>query len=139
MARMIKVKSTFKKEKDGGFQIALSEKDDAHPDGEIFIADDQVHEVAATAGVMSALHEKRLVDVTDGEEDEEDDAFSSSRQLGAGAGDEEPADMTAEASALAKDHTREELDVMAKGLNIDPTAYSNKDALALAIANAQVR
>lgn len=51
----ITVKSTLKQGADGGWPVALAEKNEAHPDGEVFIADDKTHEVAYTAGVTQAI------------------------------------------------------------------------------------
>lgn len=69
------VKSAFPKQKDGGFKIAIHERDAMHatdevsdefpsgnPDGELFIADDAVHHVAVTAGVKAALNDGRLIE-----------------------------------------------------------------------------
>ncbi len=65
----VDVKSGYPKEKDGGFKIAIFERDERHKaqnegeeDGELFIADDKVHTVAMTPGVKAALSEGRLVE-----------------------------------------------------------------------------
>lgn len=64
MSDFMKVKATAVAAKDGGYPVVLSEKDDAHPDGEAFIGDDQVYEVAPTARVRELIHKGDLVEVS---------------------------------------------------------------------------
>jgi hypothetical protein len=44
-------------------RVAFWERHPAHPDGEIFIADDREHQVGDTAAVRAAIREGRLVEV----------------------------------------------------------------------------
>lgn len=53
---LVKVKSTLGKKPDGGFPLAFYERNEDHPDGEAYIADDQVHAIAPTSAAMQALH-----------------------------------------------------------------------------------
>lgn len=64
----VKVKSALPQEKDGGFPLAIHErhedhKSDENPEGDLFIADDEIHDVVLTVGVRSAINEGRLVEV----------------------------------------------------------------------------
>lgn len=53
-------------------RVAFWERHPAHPGGgEVFIADDQVHEVGDTAAVRAAIHEGRLVEESGGAENAE--------------------------------------------------------------------
>jgi hypothetical protein len=60
MADTFLVKSALPVAKDGGSVVALWEVDDAHPGGQAFIAGDRPVEVANTAGVESALRDKKI-------------------------------------------------------------------------------
>jgi hypothetical protein len=57
---MITVKSGLAKDR-----VAFWERHPAHPDGEIFITDDQEHQAGDTAGVRAAIQEGRLVVVVE--------------------------------------------------------------------------
>ena len=57
MAKMIKVKSLIAP------RVAIWERDPAHPGGECFVADDEVHEVANTPFVQDRILKKMLVEV----------------------------------------------------------------------------
>ncbi len=65
----ISVKSGLPQNEDGGFPLAIFDRNDAYkadektgsPDGEIYIADGEVHNVPATVEVMRALSDGRLV------------------------------------------------------------------------------
>jgi hypothetical protein len=58
----LKVKSGLRPTPDGGFRVALSEKDERHPDGEVFIDDPLVtHEVARTADVNRKIRAGELL------------------------------------------------------------------------------
>lgn len=46
-------------------RVAFWERHPAHIGGEVFIADDQVHEVGETAAVRAAVREGRLMEVQD--------------------------------------------------------------------------
>jgi hypothetical protein len=61
--KLIKVRSTLPVKKDGGAQVALYEVDSNHPNGEVYIAGEGVHEVAETSGVNRAITEGKLVKV----------------------------------------------------------------------------
>jgi hypothetical protein len=89
--RTIKVQSGLGKNPDGGFKLAIFERHSAHKElrrtetgndgkeydvveqeeGQLYIADDKVHEVAYTGGVRLAINEGRLKEVEDDEFDEE--------------------------------------------------------------------
>lgn len=58
--KMIKVRSALEPEPDGGNRVALWEKHEAHPGGEIYIADQTVKEVAETLKVAEAIQDRRL-------------------------------------------------------------------------------
>ena len=77
----------MKQNPDGGFPVAIWEKNDVHEatsfskkgtdgknytvetaEGELFIADDEVHDVTVTAEVSKALAEGRLIEVRGGKE-----------------------------------------------------------------------
>jgi hypothetical protein len=60
----IQVKSTLPQGKDGGFPVALFEQGSEYEGGEIFIGDDQVYNVPATAAVMAAISDHRLEQVS---------------------------------------------------------------------------
>lgn len=64
---IIKVRSNLKtgRDEDGDkiHYIALSERNEAHPNGEIFIADDLIHEVALTEKVVEKLQEGWLIEI----------------------------------------------------------------------------
>jgi hypothetical protein len=60
--KTINVKSGLGKTSDGGYRVAFYERNEDHPDGEAFVADDLVHAVSPTADVMGAIHDGRLVD-----------------------------------------------------------------------------
>lgn len=45
-------------------RVALWERDERHPGGEIFIADDKEHRVAETPAVLLAIKEDKLVKVS---------------------------------------------------------------------------
>lgn len=60
----ISVVSAFPKGADGGYQVALWDKDSRHEGGELLIADDKVHSVEATPGVMQAIANGSLFEST---------------------------------------------------------------------------
>lgn len=125
----ILVKSAYPAQPDGGHKLAIFERDDRHvydspeegTDGELWIADDKVHEVYLTPGVKTALNEGRLKE-WDGEEEVEDD----SEPITAGNSSEFS---QAELETLS----RAELDALAGELGIDTAPMKNKGEVAAAI------
>lgn len=66
--KTVKVKSAFPQQEDKGYKLAIFETHSAHADGQLYIADDKIHEVALTAGVKTAINENRLIEI--GEDDQ---------------------------------------------------------------------
>lgn len=65
--KRIWVKSNLAPRDDGSFIVALWERSELHPGGEIFIGDDKPHEAAQTKRVCELVIEKILVVVDDAE------------------------------------------------------------------------
>lgn len=65
--RKIWVKSNLKPRENGSFPVVLWERNPAHPNGEIFIADDKPHEAAQTQRICELVIEKALIVVDDAE------------------------------------------------------------------------
>jgi hypothetical protein len=65
---LITVKSVLPKKKDGSSEVAIWDKDDAHPGGEAFVAGDEAVLVAPTAAISGAITAGRII-VTRGEHD----------------------------------------------------------------------
>lgn len=74
--KTVTVKSGLPKRDDGGFPLALFERNEAHKGGEIYIADDETHEVALTAEVKAALNDGRLVEAEEGESEKPDTPYA---------------------------------------------------------------
>lgn len=64
MSDTIKVQSKLAQQPDGGFPLALHERNEVHEDGELFIADDAIHTVTMTPAIAVALNDGRLEQVT---------------------------------------------------------------------------
>jgi hypothetical protein len=62
-AKLITVKSALKKSPTGGDPVALHEKHEDHPNGEVFVYGDKEFEVARTAAVAQAIARGALVEV----------------------------------------------------------------------------
>lgn len=61
---LINVKSTGAQNKDKSWPVAFFEKDERHPEGQAFIGDGKVHQVANTRGVAMAVKDGKLKQVT---------------------------------------------------------------------------
>ena len=126
MANTIQVKSALPKQPDGGFKVAIFDRDDRYKaenegevDGELFIADDKVHNVVPTAAVRAAMVDGRLKEVRAGEDPdaEDDDESEESKSL---------------AQLMAM--TREELDDAAEVEGVDNAqSMKTKEEVARAI------
>jgi hypothetical protein len=62
-AKLITVKSALKEAPTGGAPVALHEKHEDHPNGEVFVYGDKTFEVARTAAVAQAIANGALVEV----------------------------------------------------------------------------
>lgn len=67
--KLIVVKSLLPKNKDGSWPLAVHEKDDAHPDGEIYVKGEKEFKVAPTSAVTAAIQSKKLKVVSGGSPD----------------------------------------------------------------------
>lgn len=150
MAETMAVKSNLGKTSEGGFPVAIHDKSDEYVgeviktetdgtkvfadsaimDGELFIADDKVHNVPKTGAVMRALGDQRLVEA--GADEKAGDTFEP------GLADiSKPVINQGDTAAdLEKRYTREQLNVLADENGIDATQHPNKTELAQAIFDA---
>lgn len=69
MAKIIYVKSTLPANKDKSFPLAVREKSDEHPEGEVYISGTKVFEVAETPTIIAALKTGGIVEVKKSEFD----------------------------------------------------------------------
>lgn len=81
---LIKVRSKIPTKKDGTNEVVVWDRDDAHPDGEAFIAGPTVVEVAPTAAITSAIHAGKI-EVVEGEADPDALLASGASTTGTGA------------------------------------------------------
>lgn len=77
----ITVRSALGKKADDGYPLAIYERHEDHPNGELYIADNKVHSVAPTAAVMRALREGRLVETEGAEGEEFEPEFSPDKTV----------------------------------------------------------
>jgi len=150
MADTVAVKSNLGKTSEGGYPVALHDKSDEYVgeviktesdgtkvfadsaimDGEVFIADDKVHNVPKTGAVMRALADQRLVEA--GADEKAGDTF----EPGLADISKPTLNQGDTAADIEKRYTREQLNVLADEYGIDATQHPNKTELAEAIFEA---
>lgn len=130
MTEKVNVKSALGQRPDESFPVALFERSDEHEGGEVFIADNKIHNVALTGAVQAALASGALVRAEKGERagDEFDAEIKSGSRLELLEGD------TVE--SLTKRFSAGELNQLAEHLGVDTSELKNKTEVATAILDA---
>jgi hypothetical protein len=130
MAEKINVKSKLGKRPDGGFPLAIHEKNDDHEGGELFIADDKVHSVVATTAVMTAITEGRL--------ERTDEKAGSTFEPGLATDKELVIFESDDAESLEKRYSKAELVELAKSYNVEVDDTKTKAEIANTILGSDV-